>query len=248
MTYVQKIFIVCMIAKTDWTRKGRVLSKFLDGLQGTHVIGWSLQSEDVWRQLQRQGVHYTHPQYLQGSDFNTTFLNAYEWMRRQMHKRGFNPENHYPVWFYTRVDRKKLQEHATQSEQSVLLVCRFVAPRVLLSDYYAWHHVLNDWYLDHTAVNVEAWFTEMEQRLGMPLGNHENSLSWPTEIRLEIERSWERIFNIQHWLRVYPDSVIQGTVAQLKLSDVVQAIPLDFPDKKRTTRIAQLIQRLTDKL
>lgn len=119
----------------------------------------------------------------------------------------------------------------------------------LLSDYYTWHHVLNDWYLDDTADNVEAWFIEMERRLGRQFGNPENSRSWPTKIRREIERSWERIFNIQHWLRAYPDSTIQGTVAQLQLPDVVQAFPLDAPTGvNRARHIASVVKRLTDKL
>lgn len=220
----------------------------LNGLQGFNIIGWSLQSKEVWRQLQHKGVHYTQSQYFQKSDFNPTFLNAYEWMRRQMHQRGLNPQSRYPVWFYARVDRENLLEHAKQSRGSVLLVCQFAAARVLLSDYYTWHHVLNDWRLDDSADNVEAWFTEMERRLGMPFGNSENSLSWPPEIRREIEHSWERIFDIRHWLRNYPDSVIQGTVAELRLNDVVQTIPLDRPGVHRVRHIANVVRQLTDKL
>lgn len=222
------------------------MSEMLNGIRGPYITGWSLQSSDVWRQLQQKGTYRAGQQYYQGSDFNPTFTNAYEWMRRQMQQRSLSPQGQYPVWFYCRVSRETLREHAQYSEQSVLLVCRFAVTRILLSDYHAWHHVLNDWYLNDTADNIEAWFAAMEQRLGTPLGNHENSLAWPIEIRREIERSWERIFDIQHWLRSYPDSIVQGVVAELYRQDVIQAIPLDLPGVNRTRRIAGVVQHLKD--
>ncbi len=102
----------------------------------------------------------------------------------------------------------------------------FVAPRsaVLLSDFDAWHQVLNHAYLALTEAEADAW----ESRAGR--GRFVSALS--PSLQAEIEESWTRIFDLPallaapEWHGGHAErQFIQATIEELPVTDVRSVRP-----------------------
>ncbi len=101
--------------------------------------------------------------------------------------------------------------------------------RVLLSDFDLWHYVLNYWYLPES----ERAGDEFEKKLakeGLSYFKCDHQRPLPhTEYRQAIEKSWERIFELnwadrQHAVADPPEKkLIQATLWELVLEDVLEA-------------------------
>ena len=177
---------------------------------------WTIQPEEVWSILQKEGI-FTCNQKLAvyGEDFKI----PYAWMVKQMDNRGIHhPEGlSLPIWaWHTRNFKHKkpdLREsgYDTRGTKSICLEVEINDTQVLLSDYDAWHFVLNDWWLDDS--NSEEEWEIM----------HKEYDSLPYDKRKQImEESWQKIFD----LTPYEDDwrcqgkYVQACFWKLKLSDV----------------------------
>ena len=99
---------------------------------------------------------------------------------------------------------------------------------VLLSDFDLWHYVLNYWYLPRTENEGEAFERRLARAGLSPVGCNHGNPPHSARFRREIEKSWERIFDLS-WTDaghriVFPlkKRSIQGTVWELLLTDVVE--------------------------
>lgn len=129
---------------------------------------WTIQTKAKWNQAQKLG-------YLVGefSFIDEDYKEPYHWMMAQMKKRIPHYGGEYPVWLWT--ERPDLREsgYLERGEQGVLLKIELHFNTVLLSDFQAWHMVLNNSYMSLEEV------TEDEV--------------YPLE---EIRKSWELIFEL----------------------------------------------------
>ena len=93
--------------------------------------------------------------------------------------------------------------------------------RALLSDFEAWHAVLNCWYLSLSEVESENWDNCCE-RAGIKIG-WEN---WPppSPFKEELTRSWERIFDLE-LLKEHSEwtggEAIQACIEKVYIDEVV---------------------------
>jgi hypothetical protein len=132
---------------------------------------WTIQGMEAWEQAQAVGYLAGNKEYI----CHPSWSQPYEWLMGQMRQRLGMAQPHYPVWMWcTRPDLRQ-RCHVSKGEHAVLLRVELDAQHVLLSDFGAWHYVLNDWVL-------EAYEGEV----------------------IEKEKSWERIFDFD-FLRAYPD-------------------------------------------
>lgn len=154
---------------------------------------------------------------------------AYGWMSRQMAKR-LGTQGDGALWFWARTKRQDLVERCRQARGEVLLTCEVPRERVLLSHFGDWHSVLNR--SPHVPDVQGESDIEYEARLDGVLDAFEDRVresgarrlglqSWPEDLRVEIERSWETILDqsayglFEFW---------QGTTHRLCSDDVIEAV------------------------
>ncbi len=151
---------------------------------------WTVQPVSVWEQFERDGIFRCDENK---SENGEDFKRAYAWMIEQMDKKMPHPEKcTLPMWAWYRYDWKNKKPDlrksgfATPKEKSVCIELDIPEEEVLLSDFNAWHYVLNySWFDD--SQNEEEW-----EKL------HEwfDGLSGEEREKLRIE-SWQKIFNIE---------------------------------------------------
>lgn len=128
---------------------------------------WTIQTKAKWDQAQKLG-------YLVGdfSSIDEDYKEPYHWMMAQMKKRIPHYGGEYPVWLWT--ERPDLREsgYLERGEQGVLLMVELHFNTVLLSDFQAWHMVLNNSYMSLEEEDDEVYTLE------------------------EIRKSWELIFEL----------------------------------------------------
>jgi hypothetical protein len=196
---------------------------------------WTIQHESVLEGLERDGVIRASP-----SRADPDYRAAYCWLAQRLADTCGAPPHgvEMPIWAwqqYARVDRAKpdLTEagHLESGESGVCL--EIVLPRqsVLLSDFTKWHFVLGGNYLPLSEAENE-FFESQCFAQGIDLGLPKGEL--PREIQDRIERSWERIFDLDNpdeWVSIGPRSArsIQAVFWELKIGDVKEVIRFKTP-------------------
>lgn len=160
-------------------------------------IYWTIQSAGKWEEIQKKGVLTANPDFIWPED-----LKAYNWLREKMNEKIPNGCEEYPIWLW--VDRPDLRKkgHLEAGEKGVLLKIEIEDQRVLLSDFQAWHFVLNNWYFDIDG-------SEMD----------ESHLT-----QSAIEKSWELIFDFDYLIQ-HPNwgenvCTVQGVTHSIKLNEI----------------------------
>lgn len=159
---------------------------------------YTIQTVRAWKQFQKQG-------FLVGDEKRAMFPKEYDWLLSQMRKRIPSFEGEYPIWLWPeRKEPLSNKNHHLKRTAWVCLTLEIPDELVLLSDFDAWHCVLNNCYY---LVNDE------EEEL------YENK-----QLTMSKEDSWERIFDLElskELFKDYKESFwIQGTTGKIPLSAV----------------------------
>lgn len=140
---------------------------------------WTVQTTEVWSIIERTGT-FTASWNRVDPDYRA----AYRWMAAQMARRGMALNGHAPVWAWRSYnpphrDRPDLRcaGHAPRGTQCALIELNVPDAFALVSDFDAWHAVLNRWYLG---------LSESEDAAMERAGISETALV----------QSWERIFDL----------------------------------------------------
>jgi hypothetical protein len=158
------------------------------------MILWTIQPVEWYEDLQRNGYVYCKEKLSENLE-DEPFVNAYNWLIKEMYKRGINNPNpcliKYPLWAWHTYDWKHKKPDLRNSgfdrrgRKCVCLEIDIPDNQVLLSDYNAWHGVLNRWYLDDSN-NEEEW-EEIQNRFDKLPCAKRNKL---------MENSWQKVFDI----------------------------------------------------
>lgn len=138
---------------------------------------WTIQHKGAWNNAKEKG-------YLEGNqDYITEgFLDSYKWMMKQMSKRLANYQGNYPIWLWLKRPDLRQCGHLNKKERGVLLEAELNIDEVLISDFMAWHIVLNNGFLALTEV--------------------EDKLFEAGKLSMTKEESWTRVFDYKE-LRKY---------------------------------------------
>lgn len=149
---------------------------------GDVITMWTIQDIPAYEKMQETGIlevpndNFVTPDYVP----------AYDWIKTKMLERGLLPSSSsqvYPVWaWYQLCGQRKVDLRSGQGMKGARLVrIEFDVPRdeVLLSDFCLWHAVLNNGYIGDNEQEDEYYW------------DNESLFS-----REDIEKSWEKIFNI----------------------------------------------------
>jgi len=176
---------------------------------------WTIQPFEVWERLQMSGLLYAD-----GRHIPPELRFAYQWMRDQMVKRIAGYSGRYPWWGWAHPKPDlRCAGHLPRGTRGVRLELELHDQEVLLSDFDAWHFVLNQGYL---ALN-EAEFEDFYRRFDAVVADPH---AWPPpkSWHTAIVASWGRIFDLDalatnpDWSG--PEGYIQATFECLRLEDV----------------------------
>lgn len=150
---------------------------------------WTIQPPEVINILEKNG-EFTCDTKL--SENYKDFHDAYLWLVKQMDdKKIFHPDGlTLPLWAWHTFDKKHVQPNLASgmlgipNQKCVCIEFEIPDKDVLLSDFDAWHYVLNNSWYDESKneeewENMHAWF---------------DSLDFKTQQEL-IETSWQKIFD-----------------------------------------------------
>lgn len=112
----------------------------------------------------------------------TTWADAYDWMRGQMSAAVPNFSGSYPIWGWLKPEpvSNKRRKYLSQSYGDRIVRIDAIVPkaRCLFSDFSLWHCILNNWYVARTQTEDSL----LEQAI-------ENKT-------LDIKTTWPRIFDV----------------------------------------------------
>ncbi|MCA9664276.1 MAG: DUF3841 domain-containing protein [Myxococcales bacterium] len=156
---------------------------------------WTIQARQAWERvhaspyLERAGARPA---------IDPAHRAAYGWMREQMQQRigASSAREAWPIWAWAdygaggaRPDLRA-SGHLPRGCPGVRVAFEIDERDVLLSDFEAWHFVLNGAYLPHDDADL-ARFEARARALG--------AASWDllsSPLRDEVQRSWQRIFDL----------------------------------------------------
>lgn len=176
---------------------------------------WTIQPLQVLVRLAEEQVLYADPHQIPEE-----FRHAYDWMRDQMWRRIHGYSGRYPWWGWASPCPDLRQSgHLPRGTRGVRLELALAPVEVLLSDFDAWHVVLNHGYLALSENEEEEWDQRFETAVP-------NRLAWPPPEPwyADILDSWERIFQLEvltasdYWGA--GPRYIQATFETLRLADV----------------------------
>jgi len=181
---------------------------------------WTIQPVEILARLTAARVLYADPACIPKE-----FRHAYDWMRAQMGRCLPYYDGHFPWWGW-RTPHPDLRQsgHLPRGTQGVRLELEIDPNEVLLSDFDAWHSVLNRGYLGLSEAEDEAWYRRFEAAVP-------NRWVWPPPEPWysDILTSWERVFNLEalaaseYWQS--EPRHIQATFEALRLVDVRKCTP-----------------------
>jgi len=181
----------------------------------SHMRVWTIQPVEVLAQLKEERVLHADPACIPKE-----FRHAYDWMRAQMMRCIPNYSGHYPWWgWHTPRPDLRQSGHLPHGTQGVRLELEINPIEVLLSDFDAWHSVLNRGYLALNEEEDEAWYRRFEAAVS-------GRWTWPPlePWYSDILTSWERVFDLEalaaseYWQP--GPHYIQATFETLRLTNV----------------------------
>jgi hypothetical protein len=184
----------------------------------TPILLWTIRDEAERSSLERTGVLRTDPRRVPRE-----FAPPYRWMAAQLAARVGPPprKDAFPMWSWYRWEgarraRPDLRAsgHLPSGRRGIRIAFELDASQVLLSDFDAWHAVLNRHYLGTSNADEEA-FERRLVRAGDPP---------PAALTARIERSWRRTFDLDRSARGWGEDPaglsIQAVFWELRLDQV----------------------------
>ena len=157
---------------------------------------WTIQGIEIYEQLKHEGIAYCTKPYW-GDE--AVFMYGYHWLTKQMKQRIGEPPIdgiEYPIWAWYQYDsakKRKPTRSPCNIPEGISAYMEIELPDkdVLLSDFDAWHCVLNqgpidDWKRIYKTIDV------LEKESGRQFRYEE----YPQKLRDRIEKSWEALFDL----------------------------------------------------
>lgn len=180
---------------------------------------WTIQPIEVLYEIKNKGFYICDEKKSDLIQNYVLFKRAYDWLVLQMiHKIGRPPKGvKYPVWGWYLQDWKNKkpdlrQRHGERGQLYVCIELEIPESRIVLSDFDAWHFVLNNSYLDET--NSEQEWENLHKYLDCLPDNRLDKLR---------RESWNRVFDITPFKNDWRSNgrYVQATFWVLYKSDIV---------------------------
>jgi len=181
---------------------------------------WTIQDLDAYKQLMKDGVLYANEKYLWCEE---SLKYAYDWMASELEKKDKKPDGvHYPIWAWYQWQGKRKKRDLRNScllkrgSPGVQLEIEIPDEKVLLSDFSAYHCVLNGTYVcssEEEDEQFKEWCALQDEE---------------SQIVQKIKDSWSGIFDLtkedDNWLYGKNDKKsIQAVFWELRKDQVIWA-------------------------
>lgn len=178
---------------------------------------WTIQPEEVYQMIMLKGYYRCD-----GRKIDKFFRQSYKWLSSEMKEKiGKPPQNTvFPVWAWHTRDFKRKKpdlrssEYGRTGEKLVCIEIEIPDDEVLLTDFDAWHFVLNNWYLNTECWDEETW--DKDEEWLQNLSKEERDI--------EIKKSWQGIYDLTpkdtSWM--CRGKWIQATFWQLKKEQIIK--------------------------
>lgn len=180
---------------------------------------WTIQPISVFEELKKEGVFRCNPSLAENIVDEFNFKDSYDWLISEMENYiGKKPIGvSYPIWaWHTRNWKHRkpdLREAGYEKRGNLCVLLEIEKPdkEVLLSDFDAWHFVLNNWYLGDSR-NEEEWNKEDDWF---------EKLDKQTQNELKL-KSWQKIFDVSPFKSDWTSKgcYIQANFWELSLNEV----------------------------
>lgn len=164
---------------------------------------WTIQTKEAHQRLLETGRLYGDWRRAERD-----FKSAYKWLCAQMEQRGIRLKGRPPIWAWTHKPDMRIAAHSWRGKNGVVrLEIEVPDDQVLVSNFEAWHCVLNDHYLVTHDSELAGMFDHPQH---------------------EVEASWQKIFQLEHInaLPGYTD-LAQATFPEILLDHVVRSDAYD---------------------
>lgn len=131
---------------------------------------WTNQTIEAWEHAQKIGYLIGNPEFVWEE-----LLEPYHWMMLQIKKKLSNYSGEYPIWLWTEKPDLRKSGHFNGGTHAVSLEVEIQSDRVLLSDFDAWHVILNNGFFALNEEEFDAYYRG--------------------EVSKTKEESWERLFD-----------------------------------------------------
>ncbi len=187
---------------------------------------FSFQSNDALHTLEKIFVYFPYGNFAQNPSFldSPSFLFAYSWLIKKMQERNisyqFNSKNMIWSWFLidgvNKIDKRKSFTRNFQNKPFALLELDIPEQRLLLSDFDAWHYVLNYWPINIEEKNINFDFYQHK-----PYDQDFHKYAHPLEHQ-KILDSWNLIFDLKKSSEILEISSpnVQATFFEIFSNDV----------------------------
>jgi len=179
---------------------------------------------------------------LMDENYQWSFVKSYEWLKDQMNEKGveYRVNNQHMIWAWyqwsgvkmPKPDKRYASVFNYMQEPYVLMELEVDPKRVFLSDYHAWHHVLNYWYMADE-VESDAFKEKFNFYKEKPLSD--------LDAHKKITDSWKKIFDFEASQNILEmtdqDQCIQATFFELFYTDITK---VHFFENKRCTKILKI--------
>lgn len=180
---------------------------------------WTFQPLDAINQINNTGEYVCDKKKLKSNfsseeDYNE-WIKSYKWLIEQMRGKIRNsPQDTFPIWgWHTRNFKHKKPDfresiYGNRGEKYACFELEIPDSEVLLSDYDAWHWVLNNCYYNHNCISEEQFLKDEEM-----LKELDNKKKQKT-----VEDSWQGIFDIEPFENNYTakGKYVQATFWKIK--------------------------------
>lgn len=197
---------------------------------------WTIQTQAAWDALKSDGVLRARLEH-QSSDWP----DAYAWMRDQMIRRIGEPPllDAAPLWGWhrwrnegqPRPDLRSIRHYWHPPGPYVLIECDLPDNAVVLSDFDAWHLVLNNRYVSISEEDDDAYEFEARRYHAMP---DEGALA---ALRENFYKSWDRIIDMDALTEPYwhgdQKRSVQACFWQIEAAQVRSVRPFHSVERRR---------------
>ena len=197
---------------------------------------WTIQTAAAWHYLNEHGCLQATYQHQSGD-----WPKAYDWICHQLTERVGPPPlpKSVPLWGWyqwagekqRRPDLRTVRHYWKPPGQYVLMECELPDAAVMLSDFHAWHSILNNQYVGISDEDAEAYFATRKQYDVMP------SEGLAEHLRTTFYESWERVIDMDvltepDW-HAMKEKSIQACFWQLDLDQVKSVRPFTSIENRR---------------
>ena len=190
------------------------------------VTLWSIQRIERYHQLLQDRIIYGQPVNMDADN-----QEGYDWLVMKMEQRiGKRPiKDIYPIWAWYQYDSKKKKKpdlrrsaHLWRGTKGVRITLEKDISEVLLSDFILWHHpYAYKGFIGNTEEDDMNFETLLKSR-----GIEDQFDNFPQDIKNEVIKSWEKIFDLdfdyEYYTQKREDKMIQATFWTLSLDEIVK--------------------------